>query len=153
VGADGSKEQRFLEEQAIRDASSRRRVSGRVTILLVEDDLLAGRTLAKALQLAGYRVRTAATGAEACAILPSVRPNLIILDLMLPDIDGLVLIMRLQQMTAAPIVICSARAGQVDRVLARRLGAADFVAKPFDPDDLETRVKAVLQKPRSRVLG
>src|SRR5260370_11848561 len=116
-----------------------RRAWSRITILLVEDALLTGRTLAKALQFAGYRVRTAATGAETCALLTSVRPNLIILDLMLPDIDGLVLMLRVQEMTAAPIVVCSARHGEIDRVLAGRLGAADFVTKPFDLDDLETR--------------
>ena len=152
MGARG-KEVTPLEKQAIRDASSRPKASSRITILLVEDDLLTGRTLAKALQFAGYRLRTAATGAETCALLASVRPNLIILDLMLPDIDGFALMMQLQQMTAAPIVICSAREGQIDRALARRLGAADFVGKPFDLDDLEGRIDAVLQKSRSRVLN
>lgn len=73
-----------------------------------------------------------------------MRPDLIILDLMLPDMDGLVLTTSLKSMIDAPIVICSARHGQVDRTLALRLGAADFVAKPFDIDDLPARIAAVM---------
>ncbi len=114
------------------------------TIMVVDDDLIVGATLATALEFAGYRVCIAKTGAEACALQPSLRPDLIILDLMLPDTDGLVLTTTLKAMTDAPIIICSGRYGQVDRVLALRLGAADFVAKPFDLDDLVTRIAAVL---------
>jgi DNA-binding response OmpR family regulator len=113
--------------------------------MLVEDDLLSGRVLARALSSRGYRVRSAASGGEACALLPRARPDLIILDLILPDVDGLVLLMALKTMTGAPIMLCSARHGQVDRALGLRLGAADFVAKPFDLDDLAARVNAVLR--------
>jgi DNA-binding response OmpR family regulator len=114
------------------------------TILVVDDDLALGRTLATALEFAGYRVRIAPTGRAACALLPHVRPDLIILDLMLPDTDGLALMTTVRPLTDAAIIICSARDGQLDRVLARRLGAAEFVAKPFDLNDLQTRIVAVL---------
>ena len=67
---------------------------------------------------------------------------------MLPDDDGLFLTTSLRTLTSAPIVICSARHGQIDRVLGLKLGAADFVAKPFELDDLEARVKAVLRRSR-----
>jgi DNA-binding response OmpR family regulator len=120
------------------------RPRSRATIMLVEDDVVLGQTLAKALEFAGYRVRIAATGRAAGALQRRVRPDLIILDLMLPDMDGLALTVTLKASTDAPIIICSARHGQLDRVLGLRLGAADFVAKPFDLDDFQARVEAVL---------
>jgi DNA-binding response OmpR family regulator len=69
---------------------------------------------------------------------------------MLPDTDGFVLTTTLKAMTDAPIIICSARHGQVDRVLGLRLGAVDFVAKPFDLDDLQARIEAVVPAVRHR---
>jgi two-component system, OmpR family, response regulator len=114
------------------------------TIMVVEDDPIAGRTLAQALEFAGYQVRIAVSGEAAFALQPRMRPDLIILDLMLPDMDGFALTISLKSMTDAPIVICSARHGEVDRALALKLGASDFVAKPFDLDDLAARIEAVL---------
>jgi DNA-binding response OmpR family regulator len=122
----------------------------RATIMVVEDDVVVGQALANALEFAGYRVRIAATGSEACALQRRIRPDLIILDLMLPDIDGLALTMALRAMSDAPIIICSARHGQVDRALGLRLGAADFVAKPFDLDDFQARIEAVVPGVRQR---
>jgi len=72
--------------------------------------------------------------------------DLILLDLMLPDTDGLVLTTALKNLTTSPIIICSARQEQVDRVLGLKLGADDFVAKPFDLDELEARIEAVLRR-------
>jgi two-component system, OmpR family, response regulator len=114
------------------------------TILVVDDDVALGRTLATPLEVAGYGVRIAPTGRAACALVRRVRPDLIILDLMLPDTDGLALMTTVRPLTDAAIIICSARDGQVDRVLGRRLGAADFVAKRIDLDDLQARIEAVL---------
>ena len=122
----------------------------RATIMVVEDDVIVGRALANALEFAGYRVRIAATGRKACALQRRIRPDLIILDLMLPDMDGLALTSTLKAITDAPIIICSARHGQVDRVLGLRLGAADFVAKPFDLDDFQARIEAVVDGVRKR---
>lgn len=116
------------------------------TILLVEDDADIARSLSKALENSGYRVTAVDTGAEARAIIEHVRPDLILLDLMLPDTDGLVLTTALKNLTSAPIIICSARQEQVDRVLGLKLGADDFVAKPFDLDELEARIEAVLRR-------
>jgi DNA-binding response OmpR family regulator len=116
------------------------------TILLVEDDPDTARSLTKALESSGYRVTAVDTGAEARSIIEHVRPDLILLDLMLPDTDGLVLTTALKNLTNAPIIICSARQEQVDRVLGLKLGADDFVAKPFDLDELEARIEAVLRR-------
>ena len=126
-------------------ASPRVKPPSRATIMVVEDDVVVGRILAKALEFTGYRVRIAATGSAACALQPRLRPDLIILDLMLPDMDGLVLTTTLKALTDSPIIICSARHGQVDRALGLRLGAADFVAKPFDLDDLQARIEALVR--------
>ena len=90
----------------------------------------------------------AATASQACALLTRVRPDLIILDLMLPDTDGLVLTITLKSMTDAPIIICSARHGELDRVLGLRLGAVDFVAKPVDLEDFLARIEAALRDVR-----
>jgi DNA-binding response OmpR family regulator len=116
------------------------------TILLVEDDAATARSLARALETTGYRVTTVETGHEARSIVDRIRPDLILLDLMLPDTDGLVLTTALKTLTTAPIIICSARQEQVDRVLGLKLGADDFVAKPFDLDELEARIEAVLRR-------
>jgi DNA-binding response OmpR family regulator len=116
------------------------------TILLVEDDPDTARSLTKALESSGYGVTAVDTGSEARSIIEHVRPDLILLDLMLPDTDGLVLTTALKQLTNAPIIICSARQEQVDRVLGLKLGADDFVAKPFDLDELEARIEAVLRR-------
>jgi DNA-binding response OmpR family regulator len=116
------------------------------TILLVEDDQDTARALTKALESSGYRVTAVDTGTEARSIIEHVRPDLILLDLLLPDTDGLVLTTALKTLTRAPIIICSARQEQVDRVLGLKLGADDFVAKPFDLDELEARIEAVLRR-------
>ena len=116
------------------------------SILLVEDDLDTARSLTKALEASGYRITAVDTGLEARSIIEHVHPDLILLDLMLPDTDGLVLTTALKSITSAPIIICSARQEQVDRVLGLKLGADDFVAKPFDLDELEARIEAVLRR-------
>jgi DNA-binding response OmpR family regulator len=120
------------------------------TIVVVEDDPDMSRTLSRALEARGYLVLTASTGADALALFGEVQPDLIILDLMLPDADGLFLTTSFRTLTSAPIIICSARQGQIDRVLGSKLGAADFIAKPFELTDLEARVEAVLHRSRPR---
>ena len=116
------------------------------TILLVEDNPDTARALSRALESSGYKVTAVETGSDAKAILEHLRPDLILLDLMLPDTDGLILTTALKQLTSAPIIICSARQEQVDRVLGLKLGADDFIAKPFDLDELEARMEAVLRR-------
>jgi two-component system response regulator VicR len=115
-------------------------------ILLVEDDADTARALSRALESGGYRVTAVDTGSEAKQLIEHLQPDLILLDLMLPDTDGLVLTTALKALTPAPIIICSARQEQVDRVLGLKLGADDFVAKPFDLDELEARIEAVLRR-------
>jgi DNA-binding response OmpR family regulator len=115
-------------------------------ILLVEDDPALVHLVRQLLATSGHDVWATASGAEARALLTHRQPDLILLDLMLPDTDGLVLTPLFKSLSAAPIIILSARAGQVDRVLGLRLGADDFVAKPFDPEELLVRIAAVLRR-------
>src|SRR5438128_1159056 len=118
----------------------------RATIMLVEDDRAVALMLTDALESSGYRVWLAETGADAKHMLGQTRPDLIILDLMLPDMDGLVLCSGLKSIADVPIVICSASSEKRDAILGLKLGADDFIHKPFDIYELEARVEAVLRR-------
>lgn len=118
----------------------------RSTILLVEDDAAIAYMLSDVLESAGYIVREASTGAVARALAEQVQPNLIILDLVLPDEDGLVLCSVLKQMIDCPILICSGTQRRRDEFLSLKLGADDFIAKPFDVYDLLARVEVLLRR-------
>jgi two-component system, OmpR family, response regulator len=115
-------------------------------ILLVEDDVAVGTLLAEVLQDAGYRATLAPSGAEAKAFVDQDRPDLIVLDLRLPDTDGLVLCADLQSRVSAPLMVVSASSEKRDAILAVKLGADDFVAKPFDVDHLLARIEATLRR-------
>jgi DNA-binding response OmpR family regulator len=130
------------ERGSVKEAST-----GGATILLVEDDLTLATMLRDRLEARGHTVWHAATGAEAEAIGDAVTPNLIIVDLMLPDTNGLVLCSAMRLRWEAPIVICTASKRPEDAVLGLRLGADDFVRKPFSADELEARIDAALRRP------
>jgi DNA-binding response OmpR family regulator len=117
-------------------------------ILVVEDDATLARSLHKTLSENAYAVWLAESGSDARAMLEHVQPDVILLDLMLPDTDGLLLAATLRTLTPAGIIIVSGRTRQVDRVLALKLGGDDFISKPFDVDDLLARVEAVLRRTR-----
>jgi DNA-binding response OmpR family regulator len=102
--------------------------------------------VAEILESEGYAVESASTGAEAEAAVERVRPDLVILDIMLPDADGLMLCHRLLSQWAAPVIMLSGSRRESDRVLSLRLGADDFIAKPFDTFELVARVQAVLRR-------
>jgi two-component system alkaline phosphatase synthesis response regulator PhoP len=119
---------------------------GRAAILLVEDDAAIAHMLTDVLESTGYQVREAPTGAAARALVEQVRPDLIILDLVLPDEDGLVLCSVLKNMANAPILICSGTQRRRDAFLSLKLGADDFIAKPFDIYDLLARVEVLLRR-------
>ena len=119
------------------------------TILLVEDDPSIARGLVMNLQLEGFRAVAAADGEEALRLATSQRPDLIILDMMLPKIDGLEVIRRLREKNEdVPIVVLSAKSDEADKVLALSLGADDYVTKPFGLAELLARIRAALRRRR-----
>ena len=118
----------------------------RASILVVEDDPAVARALVDALEMTDYRVWHAVDGHDAQGQLERAQPDMVLLDLMLPDIDGLVLCGRLKSVTDVPIIICSGSVRRSDPVLALKLGADDFIKKPFEVDDVLARIEAVLRR-------
>jgi two-component system phosphate regulon response regulator PhoB len=99
----------------------------------------------------GFRCRTATTGAEALQRVRTATPDLVVLDLMLPEMDGLEVCRRLRSTAATaaiPIIMLTAKADEIDRVVGLEMGADDYVAKPFSPKELVARVRAVLRRTR-----
>jgi two-component system phosphate regulon response regulator PhoB len=120
-------------------------------VLVVEDEPDIRALIVHHLTKDGFRCRTAGDGPEALARVRSSVPDLIVLDLMLPGFDGLELTRRLRAEPAAaaiPIIMLTAKADEVDRVVGLELGADDYVAKPFSPKELVARVRAVLRRAR-----
>jgi two-component system, OmpR family, response regulator RegX3 len=120
--------------------------TSRQTILLVDDDDGVSSLVAEILEGEGYGVETVSTGAAAEDAIERMKPDLVILDIMLPDADGLMLCARLLAQWPAPIIMLSGSRRESDRILSLRLGADDFIAKPFDTFELVARVQAVLRR-------
>lgn len=129
-------------------SATRSRPGARATakILLVEDDVAIAEALAELLGNEGYRVWHAANAASAEVLIDEARPDLVLLDIMLPDTDGLVLCTELRQRWPAPVVFLSATQRRSDSIIGLRLGADDFIAKPFDARELLARVETVLRR-------
>jgi DNA-binding response OmpR family regulator len=119
------------------------------TVLLVDDEATLVATLRYNLEREGYRVVTAADGDKALTVARQERPDLMILDLMLPVIDGLEVCRILRRETSVPILMLTARAGEVDKVVGLELGADDYVTKPFSTRELLARVRALLRRTTS----
>jgi DNA-binding response OmpR family regulator len=117
------------------------------TILLVEDEPRTAELIAASFSACGANVWHAETGADARAIVRTARPDVIVLDLSLPDVDGLVLCPRLHaEAEDVPIIICSDSTDRRDMLLAFKLGAEDFVTKPVDIDELQARVEVAVRR-------
>jgi DNA-binding response OmpR family regulator len=120
--------------------------TSRQSVLLVDDDAGISGLVAEILEGEGYAVESVSTGADAEAAIERLQPDLVILDIMLPDADGLMLCARLRSQWSAPIIMLSGSRRESDRILSLRLGADDFIAKPFDTFELVARVQAVLRR-------
>jgi DNA-binding response OmpR family regulator len=116
------------------------------SVLVVEDEASIASFVSLYLKNAGYDVRTAANGAEAIAAVPSFQPSLIVLDLMLPDIDGIEICRRIRQKSDVPILMLTARDEDVDKIIGLEVGADDYLTKPFNPRELVARVKSILRR-------
>ena len=120
----------------------------RGSVLVVDDEPTIAEVVSRYLERAGYRTRVAADGAQALELVARQRPDLIVLDLMLPGIDGLEVMRRLRQPERERIglILLTAKGEESDRVIGLRLGADDYVVKPFSPAELVARVDAVLRR-------
>jgi DNA-binding response OmpR family regulator len=116
------------------------------TVLVVEDEASIASFVSLYLKNAGYGVRTASTGTEALSAAASDSPALIVLDLMLPDIDGIEVCKRIRQRSDVPILMLTARDEDVDKIIGLEVGADDYLTKPFNPRELVARVKSVLRR-------
>jgi DNA-binding response OmpR family regulator len=118
----------------------------RGTVLVVDDEPNIADLIELYLRRDGYRVVKAASGEDGLRAVTDHRPRLVVLDVGLPDIDGLEVCRRLRSTSAIPVIFLTARDTEVDRVLGLELGADDYVTKPFSPAELVARVKAVLRR-------
>ncbi|MGZ4395424.1 MAG: response regulator transcription factor [Gaiellaceae bacterium] len=116
------------------------------TVLVVEDEASIASFVSLYLKNAGYTVRTAATGNDALAQAGTGDVDLVVLDLMLPDIDGIEVCRRLRKATDMPILMLTARDEDVDKIIGLEVGADDYMTKPFNPRELVARVKSILRR-------
>jgi DNA-binding response OmpR family regulator len=125
-------------------------VATRATILVVDDEEAVQRMLTFPLEREGYRVVTAADGETALERFASERPDLVLLDVMLPGMDGLEVCRRIRAGSSVPIVMLTARDDEIDKVLGLEIGADDYVTKPFSLAELRSRIRAVLRRAQLR---
>jgi DNA-binding response OmpR family regulator len=116
------------------------------TILVVDDEPTLRETLAEALEADGFRVLTAADGREALEQFREHRPDLIVLDLMLPELSGIEVCRIVRRESGVPILMLTAKASEIDKVLGLELGADDYVTKPFSLRELSARIRALLRR-------
>ncbi|MBV9796876.1 MAG: response regulator transcription factor [Solirubrobacterales bacterium] len=123
-------------------------VPQRASILVVDDEPTIAEVVARYLERAGYRTRVASDGVQAIEAAASSRPDLVVLDLMLPGVDGLEVMRRLRDHNRERIavILLTAKGEEADRIIGLRLGADDYVVKPFSPAELVARVDAVLRR-------
>jgi DNA-binding response OmpR family regulator len=119
------------------------------SVLVVEDESSIASFVSLYLKNAGFGVRTVETGNEALASVRAETPSLIVLDLMLPDIDGIEVCRRIRTTSDVPILMLTARDEDVDKIIGLEVGADDYMTKPFNPRELVARVKSILRRASS----
>jgi two-component system KDP operon response regulator KdpE len=122
-------------------------------VLVVDDEAPIRRFVRAELEAQGYRVLLAGNGAEALERIADDRPDLVLLDVMLPDLDGFAVLRRLRATSAVPVIMLTARAGDLDTVRGLQAGADDYITKPFNPEELSARITAVLRRSQATVGG
>jgi two-component system alkaline phosphatase synthesis response regulator PhoP/two-component system response regulator ResD len=121
------------------------------TILVVDDEKNIVQLARLYLSNEGFRVEEAHNGKQAVEKSKAIRPDLIVLDLMMPEMDGLTACKEIRKTSSVPIIILTARNDDVDKIVGLEIGADDYVTKPFNPRELVARVKAVLRRSQGRV--
>jgi len=120
------------------------------TILIVEDEIELVRVLRDYLERAGFRVQAASNGTEAVSHFRQAAPDLVLLDLNLPGLDGLDVARQMRRSSEVPIIMVTARVEETDRLIGLELGADDYITKPFSPREVVARVRAVLRRAQGR---
>jgi len=115
-------------------------------VLVVEDEASIASFVALYLKNAGYIVKAVANGTDALAQVEAEQPALIVLDLMLPDMDGIEVCRRIRQRRDVPILMLTARDEDIDKIIGLEVGADDYMTKPFNPRELVARVKSILRR-------
>lgn len=118
------------------------------TVLIVDDEPSIREVVSLYLRRAGYSVVVASDGQAALDTLETQSPDLVVLDLMLPKVDGWEITRRIREVSEVPIIMLTARREELDRILGLEMGADDYVVKPFSPRELVSRVRAVLRRAR-----
>jgi DNA-binding response OmpR family regulator len=120
-------------------------------VLIVDDDDLLRSSLAFSLEQAGFSTRTAASAEAAIAMTNQKRPDIVLLDIMLPGMDGLDALRYFHDKINVPVIFLTARRRQVDQIVGLELGADDYLPKPFDPDVLIAHIRAVLRRTKAGI--
>ncbi len=120
-----------------------------MSILVVDDDPKIRRLMRVELRASDYQVTEAANGEEALDLVAREEPSLVLLDLMLPGIDGMEVLRRIREMSSVPVIIISAKHQDADRIRGLQLGADDYITKPFNTEEMIERVRAVLRRSRA----
>jgi two-component system, OmpR family, alkaline phosphatase synthesis response regulator PhoP len=123
------------------------------TILVVEDEQAIASFVAAYLRKDGFAVRMTASGREALSLVVSEAPSLVVLDLMLPDLDGLEVCRRIRETSTMPVLMLTARDDDLDKIAGLEVGADDYLTKPFNPRELVARVRAILRRSGDRTRG
>ena len=116
------------------------------TVLVVDDESRMVEFIAMNLELEGFRVVRAANGSEALEKASKEHPDLVLLDIMMPEMDGFETLEELRETTSVPVIFLTAKSEEVDRIKGLDLGADDYIAKPFSPRELVSRIRAVLRR-------
>jgi DNA-binding response OmpR family regulator len=120
------------------------------TVLVVDDDHKILRLLRIELTAQGFSVHMAERGEEALQAVPRLRPDLVVLDIIMPGMDGLAVLKRLRETSGVPVILLTAKGTDSDKILGLELGADDYIPKPFNPEELTARARAVLRRSQAR---
>ncbi len=116
------------------------------TILVVDDESNIANLARLYLEQEGFRVETATNGKDGLAKVEALKPSLVVLDIMMPEMDGFEVCRRVRQISDVPILMLTARADDTDKIVGLELGADDYITKPFNPREMAARVKAILRR-------
>ncbi len=123
------------------------------TVLVVEDEAKIRELLRSYLEREGFAVLSTESGAEAIELARTAKPDLLILDLGLPDVSGEAVVVEVRRFSAAPVLMLTAKSGEEDRIRGLELGADDYVTKPFSPREVVLRVQAILRRASTDTAG